>query len=108
MTKRLITGGAAFALLMAPLSHAATVTGKVVYTGPKPVVRTLDMSANPACQRAHTTPAKTETAILNGNGTLKYTLVWIKSGLPAKTWPTPTAHALIEQKGCMYTPHVLA
>jgi len=108
MTKRLITGGAFFALLLAPASIAATVTGKVFFSGPKPVVRNLDMSANPACQRAHSTPQKTETAVLNSNGTLKYTLVWIKSGLPAKAWPTPAAHATIEQKGCMYTPHVLA
>lgn len=108
MMKRLITGGAFFALLLAPASNAATVTGKVVYSGPKPVVRSIDMSANPACQRAHPTPQKTETAVLNSNGTLKYTFVWIKSGLPAKTYPVPTAHARIDQQGCMYSPHVLA
>jgi hypothetical protein len=108
MTKRSITCGAVFALLLATGSNAATVTGKVVFTGTKPVVRSLDMSANPACQRAHSTPAKTETAILNSNGTLRYSVVWIKSGLPNKAWPAPTEHAAIEQQGCMYKPHVLA
>ena len=108
MKSLLIPCGAVFALLMATQSNAATVTGKVVYSGPKPVVRNIDMSANPACQRAHPTPQKTETAVVNGNGTLRYTLVWIKSGLPNKAWPVPTAHAEIEQQGCMYKPHVLA
>jgi hypothetical protein len=108
MTKLLIPCGAVFALFLATESNAATVTGKVVFSGAKPVVRSIDMSANPACQRAHPTPQKTETAILNSNGTLKYTLVWIKSGLPNTPFPTPTAHAEIDQKGCMYTPHVLA
>jgi len=108
MKSLLMPCGALFAMLLATGSNAATVTGKIVYSGPKPVVRNIDMSANPACQRSHPTPQRTETAVLNGNGTLKYTFVWIKSGLPNKQWPAATAHAEINQKGCMYTPHVLA
>jgi hypothetical protein len=100
--------GAVLALLLATQSNAATVTGKVVFSGAKPAVRNIDMSANPACERSHSTPQKSETAVLNSNGTLRYTFVWIKAGLPNKPWPTPTEHAQIDQKGCMYTPHVLA
>jgi len=108
MTKRSITCGAVFALLLATQSNAATVTGKVVFSGAKPVVRNIDMSAVPQCQRAHPTAAKTETAIVNANGTLRYTFVWIKSGLPAKQWPAPATHVKIDQKGCVYAPHVMA
>ncbi len=108
MKSLLIPCGAVFALLLAGDSNAATVTGKIVFSGAKPAVRNIDMSANPACQRAHPTPQKSETAVLNANGTLRYTFVWIKSGLPTKQWPVPTAHAEIDQKGCMYTPHILA
>ena len=33
-------------------ANAATVTGKVSFSGEKPAARNIDMSANPACARA--------------------------------------------------------
>jgi hypothetical protein len=128
MTKFWITGTAAIALLLAGCggskeeakkeeaapapaavddANAATITGKVVFTGDKPTLHTLDMSANPACARAHSTPQKSEEAMVNDNGTLRYTFVWIKSGLPDRQWPTPTTSVKLEQTGCMYKPHVI-
>ena len=83
-------------------ANAATVTGKVTFSGAKPTLRTIDMSANPVCARAHTTAQKSEEAIVNDNGTLRYTFVWIKSGLPDKQWPVPTTTVALEQDGCMY------
>jgi len=88
-------------------ANAATITGKVSFSGEKPTLHTLDMSANPACARAHTTPQKSEEAIVNENGTLRYTFVWIKSGLPDRPWPTPTTPVSLDQEGCMYKPHVI-
>jgi len=132
MTKLLIAGGAVAALLLvscggskdeakkeetaAPASapaaavdeaNAATITGKVNFAGTKPTPRTLDMSANPVCARAHTTAQKSEEAIVNDNGTLRNTFVWIKAGLPDKQWPVPTTSVSLDQDGCMYKPHVL-
>ena len=34
-------------------ANGGTITGKVAFTGEKPKMATLDMSANPACERAH-------------------------------------------------------
>lgn len=132
MTKLWITCGAAAALLLvscgskeeakkeeapapaaaAPAAavddaNAATVTGKVNFSGAKPTPRTIDMSANPICARAHSTAQKSEEAIVNDNGTLRNTFVWIKSGLPDKQWPVPTTPVSLEQDGCMYKPHVI-
>src|SRR5260370_149232 len=46
-------------------ANAATVTGKVSFTGEKPAMRTLDMSANPACARAHAgAPPKSEEVMI--------------------------------------------
>src|SRR5580704_4003369 len=127
MTKFWITGTAAIALLLASCggskeeakkeeaapapaaatatvddATAATITGKVVFTGDKPTLHSIDMSANPACARVHTTPQKSEEALVNENGTLRYTFVWIKSGLPDRQWPTPATSVKLEQTGCMY------
>ncbi|HVP47192.1 MAG TPA: carboxypeptidase regulatory-like domain-containing protein [Bryobacteraceae bacterium] len=87
---------------------AATVTGKVNFSGTKPTEKTIDMSATPACARAHAgAPPKSEEVVVNGNGTLKNVFVWVKSGVPDKQWPVPSTPVDLAQKGCMYGPHVI-
>jgi len=89
------------------MENGATVMGKVAFTGTAPVMKTLDMSANPPCMRAHAnSPAKSEEVVVNGNGTLKNVFVWVKSGLPEKNWAVPTTPVELDQQGCMYAPHV--
>ena len=87
-------------------ASAATVTGKVSFSGDKPVMKALSMDATPACARAHTTPQKSQEVMVNENGTLRNVFVWVKSGLPDKAWPAPATAVRLDQKGCMYEPHV--
>src|SRR6478736_3730520 len=87
-------------------ANAATVTGKVSFSGEKPVMKNISMDATPACARAHTTPQKSQEVVVNDNGTLKNTFVWVKAGLPDKAWTPPGGAVKLEQKGCMYEPHV--
>ena len=87
-------------------AEAATITGKVAFTGDKPAMKNISMDATPACARAHTTPQKSQEVVVNDNGTLRNVFVWVKSGLPDKQWPKPAALKL-DQHGCMYEPHVL-
>ena len=89
-------------------ANGGTITGKVAFTGDKPKMATLDMSANPACDRAHKgSPAKSEEVVVNDNGTLKYAFVWVKSGLPDKNWQVTSTPVTLDQNGCMYKPHVI-
>ena len=84
-------------------ANAATVTGKVSFTGDKPAMKNIDMSANPACARAHAgAPQKSEEVVVNGNGTLKNVFVWVKAGVPDRQWPVPGTPVELAQKGCMY------
>jgi plastocyanin len=100
--------GTARPRLAPDLVDGATLTGKVVFAGPKPTLRNLDMSAVPFCARAHPDGAPSEEIVLNSNGTLKNAFVWVKSGLPDANWQVPDTPVTLDQKGCMYTPHVLA
>ncbi len=120
MKRILISCGAASLLLLAGCggsstseapkkeddASAATVSGKVSFSGDKPAMKTLSMDATPACARAHTTPQKSQEVMVNENGTLKNVFVWVKSGLPDKAWPAPATPVKLDQKGCMYEPHV--
>src|SRR5664279_3134471 len=90
-------------------ANGGTIAGKVSFTGEKPKMPEIDMSANPACERAHKgTGQKSEEVVVNGNGTLKNVFVWVKSGLPAgQRWAVPSTTVSLDQVGCMYTPRVI-
>src|SRR5262249_16785515 len=90
------------------LVNGGTITGRVAFGGPKPTIRNLDMSAVPYCMRAHPDGAPSEEVVLNANGTLKNAFVWVKSGLPDANWQVPETVETLDQKGCMYTPHLMA
>jgi plastocyanin len=87
---------------------AAVIEGKVTFAGKPPVMPVLDMSANPACERLNKKPRRAEQVIVNPNGTLRNTFVWIKSGLANVRWNPPAEFAKLDQEGCVYEPHVLA
>src|SRR5438309_990474 len=87
---------------------AATVTGKVKFTGAKPTNPPIDMSEEPKCKAKYTTTPTQETVVVNPNGTLANVFVYVKSGLPASAkYETPKTAVLIDQDGCHYRPHVL-
>jgi plastocyanin len=86
---------------------AATITGSVTFTGTRPVRKQIDMSANPACAKAHPLPQLSEDAVINDSGGVKNVFIWLKSGVPSGVWPVPANSATLDQKGCMYEPHVL-
>ena len=63
---------------------------KCSFAGDKPAMKNIDMSANPACARAHAgAPQKSEEVVVNDNGTLKNVFVWVKAGVPDRQWPVP-------------------
>src|ERR1017187_551661 len=88
-------------------ANGGTITGKVIFDGANPTPKALDMSATPFCTKAHPNGQKAEDVIVNDNGTLKYAFVWVKSGLPDKTWQVPTAAVQLDQNGGMYKPRVV-
>ncbi len=88
-------------------ANAATISGKISFTGDKPVMKPISMDATPACARQHPTPPKSEEVVLNGNGTLRNVFVWVKSGLPDRQWPVPAEPIKLDQHTCIYQPHVV-
>lgn len=86
---------------------AATVTGKVAFAGSKPTARPIRMDAEPACKGLHTSPPAAEDVVVNSNGTLRYAFVYVKDGLGNRNFETPKEPAVLDQKGCIYRPHVI-
>lgn len=86
---------------------AGTISGKVLFTGDAPAMPEIDMSSNPQCERQHKAAQKAETVVVNKNKTLRNVFVWIEDGLPKERWTPPAQPATLDQKGCVYEPHVL-
>jgi len=86
---------------------AGTVTGKVTYTGTPAKPKPIDMSKEPTCAKQHTTPEMTESVVTGPGNTLEYVVVYISAGGSSESTP-PSTPATFDQKGCHYTPHVLA
>jgi len=82
------------------------ITGTIKYDGPVPRMKTLKMSSDPICDRKHKdAPVSTEWLIVGDSGELKNAFVWIKDGVGS--YPLPEEHAVLDQNGCVYAPHVL-
>ena len=91
-----------------PALGTATISGSVKFEGKPPRTRKIDMAgADAKCAEAHGgVRQKPETVIVNENGTLRNVFVWVKTGVEGWKFPTPEGDALLDQKGCLYTPHV--
>jgi len=86
---------------------ASSVTGTVVFDGKAPALKPLAMDADPACAKKHTTPVANEMLVLGTGSSMGNVMVWISKGVPAgKTYPAPKTPVTLDQKGCMYVPHV--
>src|SRR3954451_1979743 len=87
-----------------------SITGTVKRSGTPPHMRGIDMSKDPYCSKAHASdPAKMETVVVGKDQGLQNVVLYISQGLSAadaaqKQSTTP----VFDQKGCMYTPHVMA
>jgi plastocyanin len=85
-----------------------TITGKVDFNGEVPAGKPISMDAVPACAKQHKGPIPPNDILLNSNGTLRNVFVHLKTGVPAREWPTAAGNVLLDQQGCIYTPRVVA
>ncbi len=95
----------------APIDMATvgTITGTVKLDGTAPKPVHLKTDSDPYCSKAHTSsPLMSEEVVVDKNNDLDNVVVYIKSGLDNRTFPTPTATVELDQSGCQYKPHIVA
>ncbi len=97
-------GGKAFD----PAMGTATVKGTVKFVGKPPQARAIDMEgADAKCAELHGGERlKPDTVVVNDNGTLRNVFVWVTKGAEGWSFPAPKGDAVLNQKGCIYEPHV--
>ena len=86
----------------------ASVKGTVKFDGTAPKGTRIDMTQDPLCSKAHSTPATTEEVLVGPSGGVENVVVYVSDGLTSHDFQPPQQPAVLEQKGCQYKPHVLA
>lgn len=87
---------------------AASVKGIVRFEGTVPKPKLISMAADPSCAKQHPSPVFAQEVVTDSKGDLQNVVVFVSEGLGDRTFDPPTQPAVVEQKGCMYQPHVLA
>lgn len=90
------------------VATAGSITGIVRLDGAPPKPRRINMAAEPNCAKQHSEPVLDEQVVTGPGGALANVIIYVKGDLAGYTFQVPTSPMTIDQKGCMYTPHVLA
>jgi len=89
----------------ATFAAGGTIKGKVTFEGTKPTPIKLDMAAEAKCHApGHEVFA--EKTVLGPKNEVQWAFVYIAKGLEGMKFDAPTKAITLEQKGCMYHPHV--
>ena len=92
-------------------SFAGDIHGKITFDGKAPKMKSLRMDADPVCVANNEVAPRKEWLILDENNGLKNVLVFVKEspsgGSLEGDLNLVEKHAVIDQNGCVYVPHVL-
>ena len=83
-----------------------SITGAITFEGKAPKMKPLRLDADPICVANNEIAPKKEWLILDENKGVKNVLVFVTEGLNIDYSP-PEEPVVIDQKGCIYSPHVL-
>ena len=86
---------------------AGTIRVDVAYSGTVPPPKEFDMRIAPQCAAQHQQPVYDNSLLVEG-GRVANAVVWIKGGLEKWVFAPPAEPVVIDQKGCVYHPHVAA
>jgi plastocyanin len=84
---------------------AGSIRGRVEFRGTPPARISLEMGTSDACSGGS---ALSESLVV-ANGRVAGVLVRISRGLsPTVKWPAPSEPVVLDQRGCVFAPHVVA
>lgn len=106
-------------LIMAALAvgvvglHAGEIKGTVKFEGRARKARPMKkLAKDPICAAMHATPPVDEKFVYDKTDkedivTLANVFVWIRKGLPEKKYDVPKEPVVLNQRGCIFIPHVV-
>ena len=90
------------------IAAAADIAGVITLKGaPPPEKEITPLMENPDCAKMHTTPPTTHFYVVGAKGELADVVVSLK-GVTGKSTGARQPPAVLDQKGCLYVPQILA
>lgn len=89
-----------------PAAATATIAVRTALKGTPPVLRPLPLSGDKDCVALHGSAKVLEETVVANGGRLSNVIVWVSKATDRWTFPVPTTPVVLDQKGCMYAPHV--
>lgn len=89
------------------LSQVGSFKGVVKFEGAVPEVKMLSVKGNPECASFHADGQIASEELVVNSGMLQNVFVYVKEGLEGRTFPAPAEKVTVENKGCVYVPHVV-
>ena len=91
-----------------PIAAAADITGVITLTGTPPSEKEITpLMENPDCAKMHATTPTTHFYVVGPNHELADVVVSLK-GVTGKSTGASQPPVVLDQKGCLYTPQILA
>src|SRR5262245_38226326 len=85
----------------------AAITGRARFTGQPPQRRPIRMSGEAACHKPGGDPPLAEDVQINADGALRNVWVRVVGGPAGGPFPAPAKPVEVDQKGCLFVPHVV-
>ena len=83
-----------------------TVKGKILFEGQAPAPKEISVKGNPECAVLHPGGEITSEELVVNHGALQNVFIYVKEGLDGYLFPTPQEPVTIQNKNCVYVPHV--
>lgn len=87
-----------------PSTATATVSGSIMFEGTPPEMPLIQMAADPFCQQ-NFAGARSQEVVVTDDSKLENVILYVRSGHEGMSYSVPTEAAVIDQRGCSYTPH---
>jgi plastocyanin len=98
----------AAALAILPVARGADIVGVITLAGTPPAEKEITpLMENPDCAKMHATAPTTHFYVVGAKGELADVIVSLK-GVTGKSTGASAPPAVLDQKGCLYTPQILA
>ena len=95
-------------LAATPILHASDIIGTITFKGTPPAeIPLTQMEDNADCMAMHTNTPTTHHYVVGPNGELGNVTVYLQ-GMDGKSTGASAAPAVLDQKGCLYEPTILA
>jgi hypothetical protein len=88
------------------LSDAGTIRGTVFFSGTPPQRRLIAAGGDKACASAEVADESAVVLPAGDKHVVKHAFVWIESGLGDKVFAVPSEPVVVDQKNCVFVPHV--